>query len=469
MKKICLILFINIFIFNCKEIKYKHSNEENNLYFVFTTFRHGARYPYFKKDVFNNKIKTPGHLTSYGIKQNLNLGKKLRKKYYKFLNLKEKKFDRQQIYVRSSNIKRTKISTIKQLEGLLKTKKIDHSYIDVVNIRKRIMYLYSFNNTETEEMFNYFKSCNLREVSHKEKLKEKLNNNIISLFKKCYGKLGNIHKKQSFCDSTISAFYQYKYNNMKSNKIGKCGSELATIFYNFCVDFYNSLKKWNEKRAYLMYAFFNNMFIYMQNAIDKVNKLKMIMIGGHDNTLNVLLNFFNGMNIINKTEYPYFAYNIIFELRKYNQKYYIEIYYNDILKYNKTLEKFKDTLYQSKYSKLYNYCGIINLNLTNSTNNTNIIDNDEDNDVVDDENDDNDSDLNGIQNNFNSSNNSFIYKEKIIKNSIIIQISWNIICIIIIIKLLHSIFNHYKKKRTKITFINKKSLFDEKCPILNEN
>ena len=36
--------------------------------------------------------------------------------------------------------------------------------------------------------------------------------------------------------------------------------------------------------------------------------------------------------------------------------FYIEIYYNDFLKYNQTLEKFKDILDRSKYSNINNYC-----------------------------------------------------------------------------------------------------------------
>jgi hypothetical protein len=174
MNKIIIFLFINIFISKCKEIKYSHSNTENNLYFVLTTFRHGARYPYFKIDVFNNEISEPGELTSYGVRQHLDLGKKLRKRYYNFLNLKEKKFDKEQLYVRSSAIIRTKISTLKQLEGLLNTNKVDDTYIDIITIKKSIMYLYSFNNTQTKEILDNFSSCNLRKLDSNEDFKMKL-------------------------------------------------------------------------------------------------------------------------------------------------------------------------------------------------------------------------------------------------------------------------------------------------------
>ena len=94
----------------------------------------------------------------------------------------------------------------------------------------------------------------------------------------------------------------------------------------------------------------------MKEAIDGIGKLKMIMIGGHDSSMEILMNFLNGLNIIKKTEYPHYAFNFLLELRKYNDKHYIEIYYNDNLKYNRTMDEFKNTLDKSKYSNFNNYC-----------------------------------------------------------------------------------------------------------------
>ena len=53
--------------------------------------------------------------------------------------------------------------------------------------------------------------------------------------------------------------------------------------------------------------------------------------------------------------------SLLIELRKYNNKFYLECYYNDILKYNNTLLKFKSIVDNSIYSNLYNYCGIPSL------------------------------------------------------------------------------------------------------------
>ena len=79
------------------------------------------------------------------------------------------------------------------------------------------------------------------------------------------------------------------------------------------------------------------------------------------------------MNIIPRTHYLHYACNIVIELRKYDQDFYLEFYYNDILKYNKTFEKFKSILDNIKYSNLYNFCGIPSyLNNTNNATNQSI-------------------------------------------------------------------------------------------------
>ena len=62
------------------------------------------------------------------------------------------------------------------------------------------------------------------------------------------------------------------------------------------------------------------------------------------------------MNIIKRNQYPHYAFNIVIELREYNNSFYLEIYYNDTLKYNQTLETFKNILKNSQYSDMNNYC-----------------------------------------------------------------------------------------------------------------
>ena len=444
MNKIILFIFINIFLLNCEEIRYNHSKKEKNLFFVLTSFRHGARNSYYETDIFNNTIEGPGLLTEYGEKQHINLGKKLRKRYFNFLNLKEKIFDKEQLYVRSSQILRTKISTLKQIESLLNTSNIDDSYIDIKNIKKSIMYLYSFNDTEIDNILEYYESCSLRELTADNYTLAYFHDHILPIYEKCFGKYDKIQRQKGFCDGTISAFFQYKYNKQK-NLITKCGVKTAELFYDFCVGFLDSFRFQNEKTSYIMYVFFSHIFKYMQDAIDKKSKLKMIMIGGHDNTLTQIMNFFNGLNIVNRTEYPHYAYNIIFELREYNQDFYLEIYYNDILKYNRTLKYFKNTLDESKYSNLYNYCGVpkIKMNNTNS----------------DDDNKNSIQEKNNIKQNIKEEveklgifhNKNLIIKESIAALSFIIII---VLTIMIIIRVILYKRNK-RRKRKQHTFIKK--------------
>ena len=170
-----------------------------------------------------------------------------------------------------------------------------------------------------------------------------------------------------FCDSVITAYFEYIYGNVTTNKIGKCGKEKADEMYNFCVNTYDTYRNWDERAAYMFYMFYQNIFKYMFDAIEGRSELKMVMIGGHDTTMDKFMNFLDGIKIIPRTHYPHYACNIVIELRKYSDEFYLEFYYNDILKYNETLQYFMDTLDNTKYSNLYNYCGLPSWLIPNTT------------------------------------------------------------------------------------------------------
>ena len=222
------------------------------------------------------------------------------------------------------------------------------------------MNLYCLNQSEIQKMQNSIKSCTLRKLEEKKNKKKNFQqyfkSKIIPVFKRCYGNL-NYLKKVDFCDNTISAFFDYTYNNNTNNKIGKCGYKTAKFFYDYCIEMYDDiLRGLSDWKAFTFVSFFKTIFKYMKDAIAGTSKLKMIMLSGHDSTIFPLLNFFNGLNIINRTEHPYYAYNIVFELRKYKNEFYLEIYYNDYLKYNQTLNKFMNTLKNTKFSNLNYFC-----------------------------------------------------------------------------------------------------------------
>ena len=335
----------------CRDIIYNHTNKENNLYFIFTTFRHGARKPLNRVDFFGNHNYSAGALTEYGKFQHLEIGRKYRKRYSNFINI---NFDKNEIYIRSSNIKRTVISTEKELEGFF-NKTINRSNIFIVNgdASKNLFYL---DKKEQMEMTQYLGSCPKRNLA--KNYKDIYNSEIFPNIKHCL--MENISDSgiNRFCDSIISHYFEYIYNNETNNIISRCGSESTKKFYDFCVEYYDSFRGFNEYSAYKFYKLFQHILAYMLNAIEGKSKLKMMMIGGHDVTVGQFMNFLDGLKIIHRTHYPHYAYNIVIELRKYNNKFYLEFYYNDILKYNNTLKKFKNILDNSIYSNLYNYCGI---------------------------------------------------------------------------------------------------------------
>ena len=330
------------------DIYYNHTSSDENLYFVFSTYRHGARTTYYNPDYFGNPNPNPTALTPYGALQHLQIGQRYRERYANFLNL---SFDAKQIYVRSSDIERVLISTLKELEGLF-GRVIGKEYVDVINAGHNFWNLFQLNDTEHQELDKYLNYCN-----NKKRRRLPNINQIFPILKECFGK-NKAPNPAVFCDNVFSAYHDYAYGNDSENNIGKCGREKADKMFEFCINHSNGGRGWDEKAAYMFYILFQNLFKYMFNAIEGTSDLKMVMIGGHDITLAPFMDFLSGLKIVPRNIYPFYAFNIVFELRKYSDEFYIEIYYIDVLKYNETLETFKDTLDNSKYSNLYNMCGL---------------------------------------------------------------------------------------------------------------
>ena len=350
-KAFIYVSFLFIFI-QCEDILYNHTSLDKNLVFVFSTYRYGARTTFTKVDHFGNPVNSPGALTNYGGIQHLEIGKNYRNRYSNFLNL---SYDKNEMYIRSSDVPRTIISTEKELEGLF-NKTIKRSDIQIVAKGANFWDLYHLNKNEHKEMDNYSSYCK-KKRSLGPNYNEIFKTNIFPILKDCYG-MTTIPNLGVFCDSVFTAYFEYTYGNDKNNKIAKCGNENPKKFHDFCYDWSNTLREWDEYAGYMFYKLYQHIFTYMDNAINKRSPLKMFMIGGDDSTVDKFMNFLDKMKIIPRTHYPNYASNIIIELRKYNDDYYLEFYYNDILKYNNTYGTFKKILDDSKYSNLYNYCGL---------------------------------------------------------------------------------------------------------------
>ena len=133
------------------DILYNHTNSDNNLYFVFTTFRHGARFSFGRQDIFGNPISSPGSLTQYGAIQHLEIGQKYRERYSNFLDM---NFDKNQFYIRTTDVERTIISAEKQLEGLF-NKSIGRSIFDIQRGGPNCWNLYCITIEERKELDKY--------------------------------------------------------------------------------------------------------------------------------------------------------------------------------------------------------------------------------------------------------------------------------------------------------------------------
>ena len=147
-----LISFIIFITSSDSDIYYNHTSADDNLYFVFSTYRHGARYAFTKYDYFGNSIPARGALTSYGAKQHLEIGKHYRERYSNFLNM---SFNPKEMYIRSSDVERTVISTLKELEGLF-NKTIERKYLTIVNGGLNFWNVYQINSTDRQTLEKYF-------------------------------------------------------------------------------------------------------------------------------------------------------------------------------------------------------------------------------------------------------------------------------------------------------------------------
>ena len=281
---------------------YNHTNKENNLYFVFTTFRHGARKPLFRVDFFGNRNYSAGALTKYGTIQHLEIGRKYRKRYSNFVNM---SFDKNEFYIYSSNFRRTIVSTEKELEGFF-NKTINRANIDIATSGGYYMNIIHLDLKKQDEINKYFTSCSKRKLA--KNFNDIYYREIFPNIKKCH-LMENITDSgiNIFCDSMISHYFEYTYGNETYNIISRCSKENIQKFYDFCVEYFDSYRGWCESGAYIFYMLFKHIFQYMDNYINGRSKIKMMMIGGHDVTVGPLMDFLNGLNIIPRTHYPHFA------------------------------------------------------------------------------------------------------------------------------------------------------------------
>lgn len=377
--------------------KYSHKSDDN-LFFVFEHFRHGARSTCEGKienytDILGGKWKDSGGLTKIGKIQHYIIGAKNKLRYKNFIN---NEYDPKEIKIYSTDYIRTINSAQMQLLGLyhnlyfynisnddiIGEEKIDvnlNSIIPAIN-------LLIYKKDKFEIIYNEkFKCPIFKENINKNKKElydfETMNNIRNNFNKKYYDVILNEFKLNdtkthegmyNFCDAFITNFYEEDYNRLKLNEIEMKNKNFnLTDILNICYDYYKEYFFNIEGERHAKINGILSMSKTIQKTIDimrdRINNgtqkyisyksPKLLLYSGHDDTLTQMQMLLKNAFKIEYEWVPY-ASTQLFELRKYGNIFYVEIYYNDRLKLNLTFDDFEKILRKKIMSEedIYNKC-----------------------------------------------------------------------------------------------------------------
>ena len=260
----------------------KYSYESNdNLYFIFSIFRHGVRAPMDKEfenntDLLGGKWNQKAELTLTGRKQHYNIGLKNKKRYSNFINI---TYDPKEIIVYSTNTNRTISSAQSQLLGLFNgITYINESNFDIINNKNKVTDLYRI----IPPIYLFNENKNFR-------------HNL--LFKRPINKFETILQYRKFCRPMIQLINK-NYENFENSP------EIDSFIYKFNQKYGDILKrkyKINNLMSRKDFKGFCDAFI--SNYFDENNK-------------NVLEYFLNeGFNITNLLYECYFYHgHYLFEI-----------------------------------------------------------------------------------------------------------------------------------------------------------
>ncbi len=379
---------------------YSH-NKTDNLFFIFEHFRHGARSPCNGEfinhtDEIGGKWQNFGSLTKVGIKQQYSLGLKFRKYYDNFIN---RVYNPKEIKIFCSKYNRTIMSAQAQLLGFYNMMNFNEIRIndDIIGEEKilnkmnlnsiipPINLLYHFQKNKKDN-FEVLFSEKFRCPVHKQMIKKNIMEiDELATFDKINKIKGTFNTKYfdifsrefniedytvnftgmyKFCDMFICYYFEDEgYNKMRINNLEKKFKNFnSTEILNMCYDFMAEKFFKVEGDEYakdssilLMSKIMKRILNYMTLRIDKepsyidYDSPKFVLYSGHDDTLTQMQLFLNRFFNIN-TEWVPFASTQIYELRKYGNDFYVELYYNDKLKMNITFQQFSKQIKNSVMS-----------------------------------------------------------------------------------------------------------------------
>ena len=370
---------------------YSHKSTDN-LYFVFEHFRHGARSPcegkfINKRDDLGAKWENFGALTNIGIKQQFLLGKQNREHYDNYIS---KEYNPKEIKIYSTNYNRTIMSAQAQILGFYNNFSLsnkpnfddiieDDNKIDDFNLNtiipqinlfekdsygiNRILFTEKFECKLTKKMLskNLEKTEELKIFYKSNEIREKFNKNYIDIFEKEFNNRSYTLKYKGmykFCDIYASIYFDEGRNKEILNNLEKKynyfnSSEILDICYDYFYEKFLVIDAEEYSKGVskiLNSRTLHKLIKIMKKKIEKNDPNymsndypKFLLYSAHDDTLTQMQIFLNINFNIGKEWVP-FASNQIFELRKYGNIFYVEVYYNNKLKMNITFEQFEEII-----------------------------------------------------------------------------------------------------------------------------
>ncbi|XP_018564769.1 venom acid phosphatase Acph-1 [Anoplophora glabripennis] len=320
--KLCVLFCL----FLCPLAYVLRNDDEGELLLVSVIFRHGARttYSFYPNDPYKNETFYPfgkGHLTNEGKLGEYKLGRYLKSLYGEFLG---EDYTEGKVYVRSTDVTRTKMSAQLVLAGLFPP-----SQSLVWN--ENLLWLpipVSYKPDSEEDLFHPLSNCPYKI--------------------KVLSELSTIPKVQEIFIEPFQEIYEYIETN--SGKSMKQPSDMQDIFFILkCeADMNYTLPDWTqevypakvETAASYVYAYHNydsvvkqiNSGYLLKKILDDsdakisnaASERKIYLYSGHESTVGYML---DALGVQNKTVIPAYGSAISFELRKLEDEYYIRMRY----------------------------------------------------------------------------------------------------------------------------------------------
>ena len=348
-------------------------------------------------DMLGGSWEGKGELTNLGKRQHYEIGLKTRKRYSFFL---ENEYNPKEVLIYSTEYNRSMMSVGQQLLGLYNNINYsDHEFnftdfqnndIEDLNLIIPPINLFMINEendikkNKYENIFKGLFDCKYASNQIVKNWKEPndIMKNIVKDFITDYYKIlkkefKDINRKKiktvkgldKFCDCFLSIYYDETQKHIL-NKFEKYGKNINKI-KETCDDYIFNIFLYIRNGGYAT----NNYLITISPVIKKVinwmdiriskndnlysdyDEPKLVLFSGHDSSLSEMQHFMKtGFNI--DFEYTEYASTQTFELRKYGDLFYVEVYYNDRLKMNITYEEFKQHISKIAMSdeKIFNLC-----------------------------------------------------------------------------------------------------------------